>query len=1204
MPGIGWDSGRAGRRQGLAVGVTLAWACFGSGVEATWLPGVKGPTARSAFAIAYDPIRGKTVMYGGTTGAGETWEYDALGWRQAQVSGPSSGFQSAMAWDGTAQEVVLFGGTGAAETWTYDGSAWTLLPISGPGGRSRHAMVWDAARSRIVLYGGNGGGALDDTWYFSGGAWSSGPQAPAGMVGRYEHAMAYDAARTEVVLFGGTRGSTGLKETWRLDGAGWSPGPAGPAGLTGRWGHSMAFDAAQQVVVLFGGANYNLPALRDTWEWDGSSWTAGSASPGTLLWRFDHGMVYDAVQQATVMFGGDATASQWQDDTWAYSAGGWAQAAGSTPRARHDHAMAYDPSRDRVVLFSGGETGPFRDNWIYSGTTWNPGPPLPSGMTYRWGSDMAFHAPLDVIVVFGGFDGVEQNDTWYLDATSWQSGAAAPPGLTGRRYHAMAGDPGRGVVTLFGGLGASTALNDVWELSPPGDWIPGLAAPAGLTPRFRSHMVYDPGRSRSVLFGGSDLSVEYSEVWEYDGAAWSRGIDPPATFPDRFGFGMAYQPTLARTLIFGGWDGGGPYLDDTWEFDGSAWSQIAPAPPWPAATYNTGMAPLPGQGIVLMFGGWLHNDAWEYDDCATILISPAVLPDGERGVAYTEMLSATGGAAPYAFTVSSGSLPPGLALDPSGLLSGTPTTPGSFNFEVTAQDAGGCSRSLDYSLQITCTVSVTPVTLPSGVVGSVYTEQLGANGVPPHQFTIGAGTVPAGLTLSSSGSLSGTPTMSGSYSFTVEVQDSQGCPGSRDYVLTIDCPSIGIAPPTLAPATQDVPYLESLVASGGTPPYGFAVASGALPPGLVLGGAGRLFGTPTASGSFTFGIAARDAYGCTGTTNLTLLVRGRWGVVLGAGMDQTNPNLASIFDSTGTEVLSLLTHGAGTWGTRVGAGDPNVDPADELLAGPGPGPIHGPQFRAFAASGASINKVNFYAYGTLRYGVGVAAAEIDADGFDELISGAGPGVVFGPHVRGFGFDATSITALPGINFFAYSSLRYGVNVTRGDLETAGVDRLLTGPGPGPVFAPLIRGWRVGGGPASAMARINFHAFSVLQFGAWVTAPDVEGDSFDEIAVGPGGGPLLSAEVAGFDYDGASVAALPGFQATPFTSLYGLHLGAAELTGDSSFDLLLGPGPDPSAPGTAEVWTYDGSSLGPIPVSMTMTPPASYGVQVAGGRFGQ
>ncbi|WP_440106338.1 beta strand repeat-containing protein [Acidovorax sp. BL-A-41-H1] len=172
-------------------------------------------------------------------------------------------------------------------------------------------------------------------------------------------------------------------------------------------------------------------------------------------------------------------------------------------------------------------------------------------------------------------------------------------------------------------------------------------------------------------------------------------------------------------------------------------------------------------------------------------------------------------------------------------------------------------------------VTVSPATLAGSTVAVAYSQTLTASGgTGPYSFAITAGAVPAGLSLSPSGVLSGTPTAAGSFGFTVTASDSSPFPGpfagAQAYTLAVGAPTLSITPATLPGGTRTVPYATTnLAASGGTAPYTYAITAGALPGGLTLTGAGVLSGTPTATGSFNFTVTATDS--STGTGPFTAL---------------------------------------------------------------------------------------------------------------------------------------------------------------------------------------------------------------------------------------------------------------------------------------------------------------------------------------------
>lgn len=181
-------------------------------------------------------------------------------------------------------------------------------------------------------------------------------------------------------------------------------------------------------------------------------------------------------------------------------------------------------------------------------------------------------------------------------------------------------------------------------------------------------------------------------------------------------------------------------------------------------------------------------------NCPTITVNPTSLPGGTVGTGYSQTISATP-AASYSFAVSAGSLPQGLTLNPTtGALTGTPTQAGTFNFTVTATSTGPCTGSQAYSVTIVCpTITVNPSSLPNGTTGTTYSQTLSATGgTAPYSFAVTGGALPAGLTLSGAGNLTGTPTQSGTFNFTVTATDANGCTGNRAYTLVIGCPPFAV----------------------------------------------------------------------------------------------------------------------------------------------------------------------------------------------------------------------------------------------------------------------------------------------------------------------------------------------------------------------------------------------------------------------------
>ena len=257
-----------------------------------------------------------------------------------------------------------------------------------------------------------------------------------------------------------------------------------------------------------------------------------------------------------------------------------------------------------------------------------------------------------------------------------------------------------------------------------------------------------------------------------------------------------------------------------------------------------------------------------------LIITTASLPAATVGTAYQATLAATGGAGGNSWTVSAGALPAGLSLAATGNLTGTPSTPGTATFTVQVKDTAGVTATKDLSIAVAPPqLIITTASLPAATVGTPYQASLAASGgAGGNNWTVAAGTLPAGLSLAATGNLTGTPSTPGTTSFTVQVKDTAGVTATKDLTLAVASPQLTVTTTSLPAATVGAPYQASLAASGGAGGNNWTVAAGALPAGISLATDGNLTGTPSTPGTATFTVQVKDSAGVTATKDLTLAV--------------------------------------------------------------------------------------------------------------------------------------------------------------------------------------------------------------------------------------------------------------------------------------------------------------------------------------------
>jgi hypothetical protein len=544
------------------------------------------PTRRSGLAMAFDPVRRVVVLFGGFDDNGnflnDTWEFDTVGrtWTQRfPATSPSPREDTRLVYDVLNNRTILVGGVDQNfyynQTWAWNGTNWTLLSpavSSAAGrpfaGRAMPAATYNTATNRVVVFGGIGSQVpndLNDIWELRVGpggslTWTDVTPLTGSPHGRAWTQLVYDASANRIVMFGGFSvypSAAGYADTWAFSNGAWSlivPESSFPGE---RDSYGMAYDPVRQKVVVFGGY------LADVIELTGSIWER------VLLWNLPpgqdgHAMAYDSDRDTVFMYGGGSPES-WELNvatgiwTWYYVTG---------PNGRSGSTVAYDSVRRRMLLFGGRQRSQgtygskLGDTWEWdtSAHTWtnvSPG----SSPSARDGQAMAYDAAHNWTVLFGGSDAnnAANGETWLWNGSSWSNVTAGAGGPPARSGHAMAYDAVRRVVVLFGGTNGSSNFNDVWEWN--GDLLHWQQIfPGGPLPSPRAYAAlssFDSATPGVVMFGGvGSGSTLLNDTWIWDGSTWkSATMGTPPT--PRQHSAMVYDRVAKRVVLYGGRDARG-----------------------------------------------------------------------------------------------------------------------------------------------------------------------------------------------------------------------------------------------------------------------------------------------------------------------------------------------------------------------------------------------------------------------------------------------------------------------------------------------------------------------------------------------------------------------------------------------------------------------------------------------------------------------
>lgn len=492
---------------------TFEW----DGAGWTEFKGQTAPPPRTRHQMAYDEKRGVCVMFGGYGNGhapGDTWEYNGTEWRLVSTTGPTPRNDAAMAYDPVRERVFLHGGSSVsfprhalADLWEWDGKAWTAVQSSNrTPALIGHSMAIVPNFGLLLTHGkpsDNTSEISDRTWRFDGTGWQVLNKTP--FQGRAGHATLYHPALGRTILFGGDGRNRRYSDLWLFDGKDWSMDDLGPLAFRSV---GLIYDEARGNYVLFGGIvegyHYYLGHVvaGDTWVFEGK-WRKlnpkNSPTPkvGAML-------IYDQVAKEVILFSGDGRSNSRADEMWAWNGVDWRriEVTGRIPSGWG--RVWFDEALQRIAMIDGWIIPRI---WTWDGVSWQQKRmQIPIGLSFA-----AYDRSRNLALfrqVFGG-------RTWVFDGTDFTHVATE----TGDQLFApvMAFDNRVGLGLLYGGqfeFGGSTASGKTWTGS---QWLQLGPQPPGR----RSLAAYASSPDgHTLIYGGEANGYDISGIEYYDDT-WS-----------------------------------------------------------------------------------------------------------------------------------------------------------------------------------------------------------------------------------------------------------------------------------------------------------------------------------------------------------------------------------------------------------------------------------------------------------------------------------------------------------------------------------------------------------------------------------------------------------------------------------------------------------------------------------------------------------
>jgi hypothetical protein len=661
------------RRNIVMLVLTCLPALAAAGPEdGTWSQ-VSPPPGRFGHASAYDPVRDRMLVFGGTRGFGGGYENAELLslqlsdgaplWVPLHALGtpPRARYAHTMVYDPVRDRMLVFGGNTSLyypETvWALSLSGtptWTQLITTGtpPPPRHGHVAVYDPVWDRMLVFGGARVDSLtNDVWalyLLDTPTWLRLTPSGDPPLARRGASGVYDSKRQRLVIFGGYQGGyrgTCLSDVWELSLVGplaWTEIVPSGTGPSPRAFHSATYDADRDEMVVYGGSDSTHPSygtagtfksdvfalsFSGTPTW--SSITTSGEIPEARGWST---VVRDPVRRRDIVFAG--LSSRLLPDLWALNRDGplaWTALPPSNPyflAGRCGASMILDSAHDRLILFGGIDGAGFvlGDLWewpLAPGRSPRPLAALGTPPSPRQAASAIYDPVRERMILYGGVTAAPQvvGELWELTLSgtpTWTRVTPSGGSPVARQAHSAVYDPVSDAMIVFGGLNGSVWRNDVWRLSlrGPMKWT-NITPPASgeqPSPRADHVAVLDPVQHRMYVYGGDALDTQTWRLELSGTPAWS--VEPtvgPQNWFDESPAGATavYDAARNRGILFAG---DFRFPNGTWELafskSGATWKELSPDGAIPAGRYRSGSAYDPFRDRMLVFGGRYFNSAF------------------------------------------------------------------------------------------------------------------------------------------------------------------------------------------------------------------------------------------------------------------------------------------------------------------------------------------------------------------------------------------------------------------------------------------------------------------------------------------------------------------------------------------------------------------------------------------------------------------